>query len=112
MLETKEKIRTFPNIKTKVFYDLCSTCVHAKHCTFPQDPMTPVHQCEEFDDRVEVAPRATKKRKELEADAAVKAKNDQEKESHYKGLCSDCGSRHTCVFPKPEGGVWYCEEYE
>ena len=112
MLETKEKIHVPPNVKTKVFYDLCSTCIHAKYCSFPEDPMMPVHQCEEFDDRVEVAPRPIKESKDMETDTAVKAKNNQEKESHFKGLCSDCRNRHTCIFPKSEGGVWYCEEYE
>ena len=27
------------------------------------------------------------------------------------GLCMDCENVRTCVFPKPEGGVWHCEEY-
>jgi hypothetical protein len=29
-----------------------------------------------------------------------------------KGLCIDCKKRHTCRRPKPQGGVWRCEEYE
>ena len=32
-------------------------------------------------------------------------------ESEFKGLCVNCASRHTCLFPKNEGGVWHCEEY-
>lgn len=28
-----------------------------------------------------------------------------------KGLCVNCANRQTCLFPKPEGGVWHCEEY-
>ena len=27
------------------------------------------------------------------------------------GLCSDCVLRKECLFPKPESGVWHCEEY-
>ncbi|MCK4679076.1 MAG: NAD(P)H-dependent oxidoreductase subunit E [Bacteroidales bacterium] len=27
------------------------------------------------------------------------------------GICVNCENRHTCSFIKPEGGVWYCEEY-
>jgi hypothetical protein len=27
------------------------------------------------------------------------------------GLCADCAARETCTFPRPEGGVWHCEEY-
>ena len=30
----------------------------------------------------------------------------------YKGLCKNCKKRKTCKLPKPEGGVWRCEEYE
>ncbi len=29
----------------------------------------------------------------------------------FKGLCVNCANRHTCLCPKPEGGVWHCEEY-
>jgi hypothetical protein len=29
----------------------------------------------------------------------------------YKGLCVNCANRETCLYPKPEGGVWHCEEY-
>jgi hypothetical protein len=29
----------------------------------------------------------------------------------YSGLCSNCDNRETCIYPKPEGGVWRCEEY-
>ena len=28
------------------------------------------------------------------------------------GLCCDCENRRSCMFPKPEGGVWHCEEYQ
>lgn len=30
----------------------------------------------------------------------------------YKGLCGNCKKRKNCSLPKPEGGVWRCEEYE
>lgn len=30
---------------------------------------------------------------------------------HYKGLCSNCEERATCIYPKPEGGVWHCDEF-
>ena len=29
----------------------------------------------------------------------------------HKGLCVNCANRETCLYPKPEGGVWHCEEY-
>jgi len=35
----------------------------------------------------------------------------KEDEKEFKGLCVNCANRHTCLFPKCEGGVWHCEEY-
>jgi hypothetical protein len=32
--------------------------------------------------------------------------------SIHRGLCINCDVRGTCTFPKPEGGVWFCEEYQ
>jgi len=29
-----------------------------------------------------------------------------------RGLCRTCAKRESCTFPKPEGGVWHCEEFE
>jgi hypothetical protein len=29
----------------------------------------------------------------------------------YVGLCATCENRAICIYPKPEGGVWRCEEY-
>jgi hypothetical protein len=26
-------------------------------------------------------------------------------------LCSNCEDRHVCIYPKPVGGVWHCDEY-
>ena len=32
-------------------------------------------------------------------------------EAEYKGLCVNCARREICEHPKPEGGVWHCDEY-
>lgn len=29
----------------------------------------------------------------------------------YGGLCQNCARLNLCVLPKPNGGVWHCEEY-
>jgi len=34
------------------------------------------------------------------------------KKQTFKGLCINCDHRFTCTLPRPESGVWYCEEYE
>jgi len=35
-------------------------------------------------------------------------KSDRER---FKGLCMNCDNRFECLLPRPEGGVWHCEEY-
>ncbi len=32
--------------------------------------------------------------------------------SYHKGLCMNCDERETCMLPRPESGVWHCEEYK
>ncbi len=84
--------------------DLCSTCMSASDCTFPKDPGKGVHNCEEFtvDGRQGQNSGKTGASREASSGAADGA---------LRGLCSNCENRKTCVFPKPEGGVWHCEEY-
>ncbi len=31
--------------------------------------------------------------------------------ARFKGLCMNCDHRFECMLPRPEGGVWHCEEY-
>jgi len=39
--------------------------------------------------------------------------HDKDKDSRLnKGLCMNCAHRDTCLLPRPESGVWHCEEYE
>ena len=32
--------------------------------------------------------------------------------SELPGLCRNCARLVDCTYPKPEGGVWHCDEYE
>ena len=98
---------------------LCSTCKNASFCAFPRDTDKPVFYCEEF----EIGPasagyiylpegsaptRTTRKERPQATESYVTEGKDS---TNFIGLCSDCDNRQTCVFPKPEGGVWHCEEY-
>lgn len=79
---------------------LCKTCSNAATCTFPREAGRPVRFCDEFDgeEKVEVVkPKVEVKKTTL---------ND------LKGLCRLCDRAESCTFPKAEGGVWHCEEYE
>ena len=84
--------------------DLCSTCNHAPACSNRGTPDSPVFFCEEFD---------AGEAESSAAPAAVAPSQDStEPKSEYLGLCANCAERETCKLPKPEGGVWYCEEYK
>ena len=37
---------------------------------------------------------------------------EEEDSARYKGLCRNCKKQETCELPRPEGGVWRCEDYE
>ncbi len=79
---------------------LCKTCTNAATCTFPREDGRPVRFCDEFDGEVKAE--------------EVKPKVEVEKTTlnDLKGLCRLCDKAESCTFPKPEGGVWHCEEYE
>ncbi len=105
----KTRMRQFRKKRTKVeFHGLCLTCNHNATCTFPRNPEQPVLHCEEFDDSTK--PITT----EINTSATpqVISTDTKKKDSiKYKGLCVNCENRASCKLPKPETGVWHCEEY-
>jgi len=89
------------------YRSLCSTCKNAVDCTFPKDHQKPVLNCEEFEIDMGLSVKATEKVKSLSTCLL-----DAEREASKSiGLCSNCENRRACGFPRPEGGVWHCEEY-
>ena len=92
----------------RIFQGLCLTCQNASECTFPRDSARPVWQCEEFagdgkaPERVSVEGIMPPRTGLVEAETALGA---------WVGLCKNCANRQDCGYPKPEGGVWRCEEY-
>ena len=74
--------------------DLCSTCIHAPVCKHRDECKGRKTRCEEF------LPVSLLKEKQREENPSK------------MGLCMNCKHRDYCAFPKPEGGVWHCEEYE
>ena len=88
---------------------LCSSCKHASTCTFPRDPQRPLFYCEEFE--IEMTPHTQtagddKGRPMIPDIAEIKGT------TQFVGLCCDCENRQNCIFPKPEGGIWHCQEYQ
>jgi len=80
---------------------LCSTCNHAAVCSHGGTPGRPVFYCEEFD--AYVAVRTSPAVERTPSPTAANARDI--------GLCVNCDNRSACTHPKPEGGVWHCEEY-
>jgi len=86
---------------------LCGSCVVMDECTYRRDRANPIHSCDEFEGAVMPPPAPTVLSQKRMNDRA-KAANQQ----WYPGLCGICAKQADCVFPKPAGGVWQCEEYE
>ncbi len=94
---------------TTVFPGLCLSCRNAPECTFPREPGRPVWQCEEFtsfDSRLE---RNSCEGTILARTGLIPEERDPE---GWIGLCKNCENRKTCNFPKPDAGVWHCDEYQ
>lgn len=88
---------------------ICSTCNNAETCKFPRDPDKAVFFCEEFEIEKLHPIKTTREERPQTAELYVAEVKDS---TRFIGLCSDCGNCQTCVFPKSEGGVWHCEEYQ
>jgi hypothetical protein len=92
-------------------YQLCPTCVHEAYCTYPHDPSRITMHCDEFEGIVLPPPKTLIEGKGWHGTAQAKSNEDDKHASEFIGLCRTCDRRHTCMFHKPEGGVWHCEEY-
>jgi hypothetical protein len=88
---------------------LCQTCVNAPACTFPRNVTRPVWHCEEFDTYM---PSQTSKEIPSKVGPQLNSSYAKKDISQYQGLCSNCENIKSCTYPKPEGGVWHCEEYK
>jgi hypothetical protein len=103
-------INDLPNFRPAAYRGLCSTCKHASECTFPRDPKRPVMQCEEFEGILYAPEEISRAYTQFIGEEAPTTY--EEKPTQLKGLCKLCEKRATCTYPKPEGGVWHCAEYE
>ena len=89
---------------------LCSNCRNAEDCcTFHRNRAKPTLYCEEFE--IDICPSANITGKEDPLSTVWVAAKDEDS-NEFIGLCSNCDHRSSCSFPKLEGGIWHCEEYE
>lgn len=84
---------------------LCRDCSNADTCTFPRDPSRPIRSCDEFEE-LAFPPTASSVARPVRS----LVREDPAKATELKGLCKECALRFTCVYPKPLGGVWHCDE--
>jgi len=84
---------------------LCASCVNAATCALRLAADGPVYHCAEFEGRTPPSPRPSAQPKTYSVEAS-RSRGD------YRGLCRTCSRLTECTYPKPEGGVWHCEEYE
>jgi hypothetical protein len=83
------------------YYGICITCTRAGDCTYARDPGRPVWDCEDFVADTKAKPNP------------FKSHHAKERSTNQKlGLCENCSDIETCTYPKPEGGVWCCEQYQ
>ncbi len=83
---------------------LCANCRHQSDCGFLARACTPILECELYECGLSDRPRLMVVKK------ACAAAVSEEAEAPL-GLCMNCENRESCNLPKPQGGVWMCEEY-
>ena len=83
---------------------LCTACANAPTCTHPRTPGVPVVSCDDAAPLVLAIPPAI--------GVATRPTIAPPPSSTAKGLCKTCVRFAECTYPKPESGVWRCEEFE
>ena len=84
------------------YRDLCSTCIHAEACRGRSTSDNPILFCEEFEVLVG----------QTDGQASVVFGRTRRRASRKPiGLCLNCDNAATCTIPRPDGGIWHCQEY-
>ncbi|NIO55914.1 MAG: hypothetical protein GTN72_07165 [Candidatus Latescibacteria bacterium] len=91
---------------------LCSTCNNAHTCFYRKRRGFDALFCEMFDDYVPDGKAGTRVAGVVIPTAWTEAEGERSAAEPLKGLCVNCENRDACMFPKPEGGIWHCEEYK
>ena len=89
---------------------LCSTCNNAATCVYRAKRGFDAVYCENFND-FSGPLHADEKRGDAGMDDEAEKTEKITVSKSLKGLCVNCANRDCCTLPRPEGGVWHCEEY-
>lgn len=93
---------------------LCSICNRTQSCSLPRESTRSILECDEFEIqslyRIPTFEFITDK---ILSDEPLAVEPVHSVETNqFKGLCCDCANRKTCTYPKVEGGIFHCEEYQ
>ncbi len=86
---------------------LCSTCNNSTSCVYRKKRGMDAIYCEMFDG---YALPESRDNGDHDKETALPT-TETTVQSNFKGLCINCDNRDFCTLPRPEGGVWHCEEY-
>jgi len=84
---------------------LCFTCNNGSICVLREKRGFDAYYCETFDINASNGHGRIAQFVDEVKPLAKKA------DSKFLGLCSNCENCESCHLPKPDGGVWHCEEY-
>jgi len=90
---------------------LCATCERAAHCIYLRSSTRAIHECEEFALPEEAGPALAADRCQTRPAALPLPAAQGSATTPLLGLCVNCNQLAQCTYPRPEGGVWSCEEY-
>jgi hypothetical protein len=89
---------------------ICLACKHAEGCIYPRNQGQIVLNCEQFEPCAPMASPSPSKA-QIDLEELWKKPSGNRPGTEFKGLCSNCEERYSCIYPKPPEGVWHCEEY-
>ena len=90
---------------------ICLLCKNDATCIYPRNSGRPVTECAEFEGYFLSRPESADNPRTAPDNGAGLARQLHNDCGPFLGLCVNCEDRETCIYPKPEGGVWRCEEY-
>ncbi len=85
---------------------LCMTCNNAPDCVYRSQRGFDALYCETYDCYAVVTNNSNDS---LYTEPIIASVTPPQHPA--KGLCSNCDNYEDCFLPKPEEGVWHCEEY-
>ena len=90
---------------------LCTTCNNASDCVYRSQRGFDATYCETYV-CYSMTVVGSDETDDTESNITSAKSTSRKKTQHLdRGLCSNCENCDKCHLPKPDGGVWHCEEY-